>query len=91
MSWPAGVYSLSHLAILFPIDDPLYGLINLKSPPTNIQIGNLDTRGERGVLRISERDILRLRCNPFWDYVKSSVKKAIAEDKPKGIFETIIK
>ncbi|MHC4949872.1 MAG: alpha/beta hydrolase, partial [Planctomycetota bacterium] len=85
MSWPDGIYSLSHLAILIPIDDPLYGTNPVKGPCSHIQLGNINTRGERNVLRISEKDLMRLRCNPFWDFVKSRIQKAIMEDKQKKL------
>jgi esterase/lipase len=80
MSWPDGIYSLSHLAIPFPMDDPLYGINPSKPHPDHIQLGNIYLKGERNVLRIPEKDLMRLRCNPFWDYVKSRIKKAIAEE-----------
>ncbi len=80
MSWPDGIYSLSHLAIPFPKDDPLYGINPLKTPFRHIQLGNIYLRGERNVLRIPENDLMRLRCNPFWDYIESRIKKAILED-----------
>jgi hypothetical protein len=81
LSWPDGIYSLSHLAIPFPMDDPLYGT-NLSEPPrSHIQLGDIYMRGERNVLRIPEKDLMRLRCNPFWDYVAARIKKVIAEDR----------
>lgn len=83
MSWPDGIYSLSHLAIPFPMDDPLYGINPLKTPRSHIQLGNIYVRGERNVLRIPEQDLMRLRCNPFWDYIESRIKKAIFEDNRK--------
>jgi hypothetical protein len=30
-----------------------------------------DLRGKKGCLRISEKVMLRLRCNPFWEYVSN--------------------
>ncbi|MHC4525982.1 MAG: alpha/beta hydrolase [Planctomycetota bacterium] len=89
MSWPDGIYSLSHLAILIPIDDPLYGTNPQKGPYSHIQLGNINTRGERNVLRISENDLMRLRCNPFWEYVKKRIEKAIIESRQKETSELI--
>jgi alpha-beta hydrolase superfamily lysophospholipase len=68
--WPRGVYSLSHVALPFSPVDPLYGGPQAGDSP-GIQLGDLSPRGERGVLRISGNDILRLRWNPFFDYVRS--------------------
>jgi hypothetical protein len=66
--WPTGIYSLSHVALPFPPDDPVYGgPLAAESP--GIHLGNLDLRGERGVLHVSGSNLLRLRWNPFFDYV----------------------
>jgi alpha-beta hydrolase superfamily lysophospholipase len=68
--WPQGVYSLSHVALPFSPFDPLYGGPQAGDSP-GIALGDLAPRGERGVLRIPGSDILRLRWNPFFDYVLS--------------------
>jgi alpha-beta hydrolase superfamily lysophospholipase len=68
--WPAGVYSLSHVALPFAPDDPVYGGPDAGDSP-GIQLGSLDFRGERGVLRVTGIDLLRLRWNPFFDYVET--------------------
>lgn len=66
--WPAGIFSLSHVALPFPPDDPVYGGPSAGESP-GIYLGNLDFRGERGVLRVSGSNLLRLRWNPFFDYM----------------------
>jgi alpha-beta hydrolase superfamily lysophospholipase len=68
--WPAGIFSLSHVALPFAPEDPVYGGPSAGESP-GIQLGSLDLRGERGVLRVSGTDLLRLRWNPFYDYVQS--------------------
>jgi len=68
--WPEGIYSLSHVALPFAPDDPVYGGPSAGESP-GIQLGNLDLRGEHGVLRVSGTDLLRLRWNPFFDYLQS--------------------
>ena len=72
--WPAGIYSLSHVALPFAPDDPVYGGPSAGESP-GIQLGNLDLRGEHGVLRVSGTDLLRLRWNPFFDYLQSRTLK----------------
>jgi len=71
-AWPPGIVSLSHVALTFPPDDPLYGSVR---PDDNsvIYLGNLAIRGERGLLRIPENWLLRLRFNPFYDYLEKRV------------------
>jgi alpha-beta hydrolase superfamily lysophospholipase len=72
LAWPDGVFSLSHVALPFPPDDPLYG----RYPPTNpheLFLGQQAFQGERGVLKIPGDFLLRLRHNPFYDYLESRV------------------
>ena len=69
IEWPRGVFSLSHVALPFPPDDPLYG----QQPPANrdqLFLGQIPMQGERGLLRISSDWLLRLRHNPFYDYLE---------------------
>lgn len=68
-SWPAGVFSLSHVALPFPPTDPLYG----QYPPEDrdrVFLGYHPMQGERDVLSISTDFLLRLRHNPFYDYLE---------------------
>ena len=65
--WPSDVFSLSHVALPFPPDDPLYGRGNGQERD-HVQIGLAAYRGERGVLAISATDMLRLKWNPFHDW-----------------------
>jgi alpha-beta hydrolase superfamily lysophospholipase len=68
VDWPRDVYSLSHVALPFAPDDPVYGDGRGADSP-GVRLGNLVLRGERGALRISGNDMLRLRWNPFHEYV----------------------
>jgi len=72
LNWPENVYSLSHVALPFPMNDPLYGTID-SNTSSKLKLGNLALRGERGVLRIPAADMLRLRCNPFYPYVERRI------------------
>jgi alpha-beta hydrolase superfamily lysophospholipase len=65
--WPAGVYSLSHVALPFPPDDPLYGAD--PDVTTLIHLGRLALYGERGLLEVPDSDLLRQRWNPFWEFM----------------------
>ncbi len=62
--WPDDVFSLSHVALPFPPDDPLYGRGDGEQRD-HIEIGLAAYRGERGVLAVSATDMLRLKWNPF--------------------------
>ncbi len=70
VGWPPGTFSLSHIALPFPTDDPLYG----RHPPANsnmIFLGTMAIQGERGLLRFSSDWLVRLRHNPFYDFLES--------------------
>lgn len=71
-AWPQELYSLSHVALPFPVNDPLYGGDEaVKSP--GIKLGDLALRGERGVIQIPASTMLRLRWNPFYPYIERRV------------------
>ncbi len=72
LDWPAGVFSLSHVALPFPANDALYGQ---RRPERSRQIflGQQAMQGERGVLKIPGDFLLRLRHNPFYEYQKERV------------------
>lgn len=75
--WPAGVLSLSHVALPFPPDDPLYG----RTPPADASalfLGLMDIKGERGSLTLSADWLLRMRHNPFYDYTEHAILRWLA-------------
>ena len=70
LSWPDGVLSLSHVALPFPPEDPLYG----RRAPDNkdaLFLGQMAIKGERGLLQFPPDWLLRLRHNPFYDYLEA--------------------
>ena len=75
--WPAEIYSLAHVALPFPPEDPIYGGPSATGG-AGIHLGNMALRGEHGVLQVSAADMLRLRWNPFFDYVQSRTLKFMA-------------
>jgi len=72
LAWPLGVVSLSHVALAFPPDDPLYG----RGPPESddrVFLGDMALRGERGLVKIPADWLLRQRYNPFYPYLEARV------------------
>lgn len=70
LKWPPRVFSLSHVALPFPPDDPLYG----RRPPESddlLFLGQMDIQGERGLLLFPSDFLLRLRHNPFYDHLQA--------------------
>jgi alpha-beta hydrolase superfamily lysophospholipase len=71
-SWPTGVVSLSHIALTFPPDDPLYGAI-APEDGNALYLGSVTLRGERGILRVPDGWFTRQRFNPFYDYMEARI------------------
>lgn len=72
LSWPSNVISLSHVALPIPPDDPLYG----QRPPDNddvIFLGEMALVGERGLMKLPDDWLLRLRYNPFYEVIEQRV------------------
>ena len=69
LEWPRHLFSLSHVALPFPPDDPVYGI---NPPPTKslIYLGRVELLGERGLLAVAPTVLMRLRSNPFFPYVE---------------------
>ena len=70
MTWPRDLYSLTHVALPFRADDPVYGA----TPPTHwdfMFLGKIQLFGERGVLSVPPGAFSRLRYNPFFPYIES--------------------
>ena len=79
LPYPVGIFSLSHLAIPIPPDDPLYGT---QPDPANrtefgLNLGALDARGERGALIVDQDFLTRLPSNPFFPYLLARVEEGI--------------
>jgi alpha-beta hydrolase superfamily lysophospholipase len=67
LEWPRAVFSLSHVALPFPPDDPLYGS-EVVGPSDHVQLGSLAIHGENGVLTVPTWLLTRQRSNPFHAY-----------------------
>ena len=77
LAFPPGVFSLSHLAIPFPLSAPLYGLQPDTSEDYGANLGAMATRGERGTLIVSIDSLARMSSNPFFDFVMQRVEEGI--------------
>jgi alpha-beta hydrolase superfamily lysophospholipase len=80
LAWPEDVYSLSHISLPFPANDPVYGYDTRDSQGNEIQtLGNLSIRGEQGVLSVPASTLSRLRSNPFYSYLQDRITDAVLE------------
>jgi len=79
LSWPAGVYSLSHVAIPFSPDDLLYGPVGPDESENHVNIGAFAPKGERRILVIPTELLMSLRYNPCFDYMERKIVDIIHE------------
>jgi len=77
--WPNKIYSFSHVAIPFPEHDRLYGAMGPVAANNYINIGTFAPRGERDVLAVPINLLMRLRYNPFFDYIEQRILEIIEE------------
>jgi hypothetical protein len=68
LAWPDQLFSLSHLAVPFSPNDPLFGIEPDTSVDYGWRLGRLAPRGEKGVLQVPIDQFMRLNCNPFFPY-----------------------
>ena len=80
-AFPAGVYSLSHVALPFPLDDSLYGLEPDPPDEFGTSLGAIATRGERNVLAVPSDDLARMSSNPFFDFMIEKIEGVISAGK----------
>jgi alpha-beta hydrolase superfamily lysophospholipase len=75
LRWPPGVFSLTHIAVPFPVDDPLYGMEPIEDGSGLLRIGRLSPRGERAVLITGADTLMRLASNPFFPYMADRLRR----------------
>ncbi len=77
LEWPRGIYSLSHVAIPFSPDDPLYGDREDLKKKGLFVLGMVEPRGEKGVLEVPVDQFMRLRYNPFFAYMERRIVESL--------------
>jgi alpha-beta hydrolase superfamily lysophospholipase len=75
--YPRDVFSLSHVALPFPADDPLYGSQPDPAEDFGVALGSLAAHGEVGVLIVSLDTLARLTWNPFFPYMLARIEETI--------------
>ena len=78
LSWPAEMFSLSHIALPFPEDDPLYGARGDGAEKGGLSLGRLTPRGEKDVLIVPIDSLMRVSWNPFFPYLLDQIERAVA-------------
>ena len=82
VAYPEGLFSLSHVALPFPMSDSLYGLTPDLAEDFGIHLGSLAPRGERNVLIASLDSLLRASSNPFFPYMIDRIDEGIEDRNP---------
>jgi alpha-beta hydrolase superfamily lysophospholipase len=87
LTWPRDVFSLAHVALPFPPDDPLYGYLSERNGK-HVHLGRVQMHGENGVLAIPDWVLTRQRSNPFHSYMIERIDgflgPAVAQSPPAG-------
>ncbi len=83
LSWPESIYSLSHIALPFPIDDPIYGGEGRGRELGSVSLGRLSARGEKGSLIVPAEVLMRLTWNPFFPYLAKRVEGWVMDAPPR--------
>ncbi|WP_436916277.1 hypothetical protein [Klebsiella pneumoniae] len=76
--WPADMYSLSHVAVPFPLSDSLYGREPDEKNRYGISLGTISLRGETGTLSVGLETLMRVTSNPFFPWMMTRVDERIA-------------
>ncbi|MFL9961026.1 alpha/beta hydrolase [Paraburkholderia sediminicola] len=82
IEYPQDIFSLSHVAIPFPVTDALYGIAPSDEENFNENLGTLAPRGERGTLILTLDSMFRIASNPFFPYLLQRIDEGIGKMPP---------
>lgn len=78
LKWPKDVYSLAHIALPFPPDDPLYGAGGTGlDNDQKIRLGSLAVHGENRTLLIPISALTRQHWNPFFSVISDKARRFV--------------
>ncbi|MDI3360337.1 alpha/beta hydrolase [Lelliottia sp. V89_10] len=77
------VYSLSHVALPFPLSDSLYGRYPDPLNQYGISLGTFAARGERAVLVVGLDSLMRQSSNPFFPWMIKRIDEGIDARAPE--------
>ena len=86
ITYPREIFSMSHVSIPFPLEDPLYGLYpDTSYEDFNIELGTLAPRGERGALVVNMDFLSRVASNPFFPFILERIEYGIRDPQPRAM------
>ncbi len=77
LAYPPEVYSLSHVAVPFPLNDSLYGMHPGAEEYFGVHLGAIAARGEVGALIVTLDSLIRMSSNPFFPYMLERIEQGI--------------
>jgi hypothetical protein len=72
LEWPGELVSLSHIAVPFPPEDPIYGSTD-GTVDSGLPLGTLSMRAEPSALMLSTALFVRSRYNPFYSFMEDRI------------------
>lgn len=78
IEYPRDIYSLSHIALPFPMNDSLYGRYPEPRNEYGISLGTFAARGERSTLVVELDFLMRMSSNPFFPYMIKRIDYTMA-------------
>jgi len=78
LAWPRDMFSLSHIAVPFPLSDDLYGEQPGEKNRYGISLGTLSLRGETSSLTVGPETFMRATSSPFFSDMMARVNARIA-------------
>ncbi len=75
LEWPRDMFSLSHIALPFPHDDPVYGGDSVYGEAGGVALGRVVPRGEKDVLVVPLDALMRVSWNPFFSYMAGRIER----------------
>jgi alpha-beta hydrolase superfamily lysophospholipase len=85
LAYPAEVFSLSHIALPFPLNDPLYGMTPDPTESFGINLGAIAPRGERGALVVGAEALARMSSNPFFPHLLERIDEGLGQRAPPAV------
>jgi hypothetical protein len=83
VAYPKEMYSLSHVAVPFPLSDSLYGLHPSSEDFYGVHLGTVTARGEVGLLIVGLENLIRASSNPFFEYMLARMEEGL-EERPRA-------
>jgi hypothetical protein len=83
LAWPSSIVSVGHVALCFPPDDPVYGLLPGSGANGLPSLGSLFLRGDAGALSLPLSVFTGVRSNPFFALVVGRADELLDADLRK--------